>query len=124
MRRLRANVRHDITFDGPELAAHALRAGLVDELQLILCAVVVGAGKRFFPDRVRLKLELVEDRRFRRGVVVLRYARLIDAKAPIRTFSIGRDGPTWLLPSLADGPERSAAADYSDGALVHCVFPV
>jgi dihydrofolate reductase len=70
---LKADVRHDITVDGPELAARALSAGLVDELQLIVCPVVVGAGKRFFPDRVRLKLELVNERRFRSGVVVLRY---------------------------------------------------
>ena len=49
------------------------RRMLVDELQMIVCPVVVGAGKRFFPDRVRLKLELVNDRRFRHGVVVLRY---------------------------------------------------
>jgi hypothetical protein len=34
----------------------------------------VGAGKRFFPDRMRLKLELVDEHRFRSGVVVLRYA--------------------------------------------------
>jgi len=73
VRRLKANVRHDITADGPEPAVHALRAGLVDELQMIVCLVVVGAGKRFFPDRVPLKLELVDQRRFRRGVVVLRY---------------------------------------------------
>jgi dihydrofolate reductase len=38
------------------------------------CPVVVGSGKRFFPDGVRLDLELVEERRFRKGVVVLRYA--------------------------------------------------
>ena len=54
--------------------AQALRAGLVDELQLIVCPVVVGGGKRFFPDGVRLNLELVEERRFGNGVVVLRYA--------------------------------------------------
>jgi hypothetical protein len=35
--------------------------------------VVVVAGKRFFPDRVRLRLELVNERRSRHGVVVLRY---------------------------------------------------
>jgi dihydrofolate reductase len=40
---------------------------------MIVCPVVVGAGKRFFPDRVRLKLELVNECRFRHGVVVLRY---------------------------------------------------
>jgi dihydrofolate reductase len=72
VRGLKADVRHDITVDGPELAARALRAGL-DEFQMIVCPVVVGAGKRFFPDCVRLKLELVNERRFRSGVVVLRY---------------------------------------------------
>ena len=74
VRRLKADVRHDITVDGPELAAHALRAGLVDELQMIVCPVVVGAGKRFFPDRVRLNWNWWMSRRSRRGVVVLRYA--------------------------------------------------
>jgi dihydrofolate reductase len=66
--------RHDITVNEPGLAAHALRAGLVDELQMFVCPAIVGAGKRFFPDGVRLKLELVDEHRFRNGVVVLRYA--------------------------------------------------
>jgi len=74
VRQLKADASHDITVNGPELAAHALRAGLVDELQMIVFPVVLGAGKRFFPDRVRLKLELLDERRFRNGVVVLRYA--------------------------------------------------
>ena len=74
VRRLKANAERDITVNGPELAAHALRAGLVDELQMIVCPVVVGGGKRFFPDGVRSDLELVEERAFRKGVVVLRYA--------------------------------------------------
>ena len=73
VRRLKARVAHDITVDGPELAAQAIRAGLVDELQPIVCPVVVGGGKRFFPDDVRLDLELLESRRFDSGVVVSRY---------------------------------------------------
>lgn len=55
------------TVDGPELAAHALRSRLVDELQLIRCPVIVGGGKRFFLDDVRLDLDLIEERRFRRA---------------------------------------------------------
>jgi dihydrofolate reductase len=73
-RRLKAGTEHDITVDGPDLAAQAIRGGLVDEFQMIVCPVVVGGGKRFFPDGVRLNLELVEERRFGNGVVVLRYA--------------------------------------------------
>jgi dihydrofolate reductase len=74
VRRLKADVERDITVDGPELAAQAIRSGLVDEFQMIICPVVVGGGKRFFPDGVRMNLELVEQRRFGNGVVVLRYA--------------------------------------------------
>ena len=51
-----------------------LKTGLVDEFQVIVCPVVVDSGKRFFPDGVRLDLALVEERRFRKGVIVLRYA--------------------------------------------------
>lgn len=74
VRRLKADRRHDITVDGPELAAEAIHLGLVDEFQMIVCPVIVGGGKRFFPDGVRLDLELMEERRFGNGVVVLRYA--------------------------------------------------
>ena len=49
VRQLKADVRHDIAVAGPELAAEAFRAGLVDELQMFVCPAVVGAGNRFFP---------------------------------------------------------------------------
>jgi dihydrofolate reductase len=73
VRRFTADAEHDISVDGPELAAQAIRAGLVDEFQMIVCPVVVGGGKRFFPDGVRLDLELLEERRFGSGVLILRY---------------------------------------------------
>jgi dihydrofolate reductase len=40
---------------------------------MIVCPVVVGSGKRFFPDSGRLDLELAEEQRFRNGAVILRY---------------------------------------------------
>src|SRR5262245_29579589 len=74
VRQLKAEASHDISVNGPELATQALRAGLVDELQMIVFPVVGGGGIRFFPNDMRLDLELVEERRFCKGVVVLRYA--------------------------------------------------
>ena len=74
VRRLKSSVEHDISVDGPELAAQAIRAGLVDEFQMIVCPVFVGGGKRFFPDGVRLDLTLIEERAFDNGAVLLRYA--------------------------------------------------
>jgi hypothetical protein len=35
--------------------------------------VIVGGGKRFFPDRVRRDLELLEQHRFDSGVIIVRY---------------------------------------------------
>ena len=58
---------------GPDLAAQAIKAGLVDEFQLFLAPIVVGGGKQSLPDNVRLKLELLDERRFGNGVVHLRY---------------------------------------------------
>lgn len=73
IRQLKATANRDITVDGAELAATALRAGLVDEIQPIICPVLVGGGKRFYPDGVQLDLELAEERHFANGVIVLRY---------------------------------------------------
>ncbi len=74
VRKLKANVASDIAVAGPELAAQAIQAGLVDEFQMRVCPVVIGGGKRYFPSGMRLDLELVEERRFRNGEIFLRYA--------------------------------------------------
>ncbi len=73
VRQLKVSAGRDITVGGPELAAQAIRAGLVDELQLFVAPVVVGGGKRSLPNDVHLKLELLDERRFGSGVVYLRY---------------------------------------------------
>jgi dihydrofolate reductase len=74
IRRLKATAGRDITVGGPELAAQAIAAGLVDEYHLFLVPVLVGGGKRSLPDdNVRVNLELLADRRFRNGMVYLHY---------------------------------------------------
>lgn len=73
IRRMKAEVEHDMSVGGPELAGQAIRAGLVDEIQLFLSPVVVGGGTRALPDDVRVDLELLDERRFDNGVVYLRY---------------------------------------------------
>jgi dihydrofolate reductase len=70
---LKAAAHRALTIGGPELAAHAIRAGLVDEYQLFLVPVVVGGGTRALPLDVRLNLELAGERRFSNGVVYLNY---------------------------------------------------
>jgi dihydrofolate reductase len=79
VRQLKASAGHDISVGGPTLAAHAFRAGLVDECHLIVNPVVVGGGTRALPDGVRLELELLDERRFDGGVVHLHYAAKADS---------------------------------------------
>jgi dihydrofolate reductase len=73
VRRLKEAAGADITIGGAELAGQAIAAGLVDELHLFLGPIVVGGGKRALPDDIRVPLALLEERRFRNGVVHLRY---------------------------------------------------
>jgi len=73
VRKLKAQSDHDLSVDGPNLAAQAIRAGLVDEYHLLMTSSVVGGGKRFFPDGVRLDLDLVEQRAFKSGLIYARY---------------------------------------------------
>jgi len=74
VRALKESQERDLAVGGPTLAAHAFRAGLIDEIQLAVVPAIVGAGTRALPDGVRLDLELIEERGFPRGAVLLRYA--------------------------------------------------
>jgi dihydrofolate reductase len=73
VRHLKSATEHDMTVGGAGLAGQAIKAGLVDELQLLMVPVVVGGGKRALPDGVRSDLELLDTRRFASGAVYLRY---------------------------------------------------
>jgi dihydrofolate reductase len=68
-----AEAGHDFSVGGPELAAHAFEAGLVDECHVFLAPILVGGGKPSLPDDVRLRLELLDERRFGNGMIYLRY---------------------------------------------------
>lgn len=73
IRQLKESSARDITIGGAEFAGEAMAAGLVDECHLFLSPILVGGGKRALPDDVRAKLGLLDEHRFRSGVVHLRY---------------------------------------------------
>jgi dihydrofolate reductase len=73
VRQIKAVAGRDISVGGPNLAGQAIKAGLVDECHLFVTPIVIGGGKQFFPDDVRLELELLDERRFGNGVVHLHY---------------------------------------------------
>ena len=73
VRRMKATAGRDISVGGPDLAARAIKAGLVDEWHLFVTPIVVGGGKKSLPNDVRVELELLDERRFEGGVVHLHY---------------------------------------------------
>ncbi len=80
VRQMKSTAARDISIGGPGLAARAIQAGLVDEVHLFVAPVVVGGGTRSLPDNVRVKLELLQERRFASGMVYLRYRTLALAR--------------------------------------------
>jgi dihydrofolate reductase len=73
VRQLKATGGRDISVGGPDLAAQAIKAGLVDEWHLFVAPVLVGAGKQSLARNARLNLELLDERRFEGGLVHLNY---------------------------------------------------
>jgi dihydrofolate reductase len=73
VRQMKAAAGRDITVGGPDLAAQAIKAGLVDEYHLFVAPIMVGGGKQSLPNNVRMKLELLDERRFGSGMVHLHY---------------------------------------------------
>jgi dihydrofolate reductase len=76
VRALKASTDRPLSIGGPTLAATALRAGLVDEIHLLLSPVVVGGGTPALPSDLRLDLSLLDTRRFANGVVHVHYSVL------------------------------------------------
>jgi dihydrofolate reductase len=74
VRRMKVNAERDLIVGGPNLAAQAFKAGLIDECHLFVSPIIIGGGNKALPDRVRLELELRGERRFGNGTVHLRYA--------------------------------------------------
>ena len=73
VRNMKATAQRDLTVGGPDLAAQAIKAGLVDELQQFVVPFVVGGGNRSLPADVRVPLALLDEHRFESGVVYLHY---------------------------------------------------
>lgn len=73
IRELKGMADRDLSVGGPDLAAQALRAGLVDEFYLLIAPIIIGGGKRALPNDLRISLDLLDERRFANGMVYLRY---------------------------------------------------
>jgi riboflavin biosynthesis pyrimidine reductase len=70
---LKAQSPVDISVAGPTLAAHAIRAGQVDEYHLLVVPAMLGGGIQVLAGNVRAQLDLLDERRFGNGWVYLRY---------------------------------------------------
>jgi len=71
--KLKGQSSRDLSVGGAELAGEAIKAGLVDEIHLFLHPIVIGGGRRALPDGTIVRLELLNERRFKSGVVHVHY---------------------------------------------------
>ena len=77
---LRAGTDGSIGVGGAALATQLLRAGLLDELMLFTHPAILGFGRPLFDDYdIPIDLDLLEQRSFKQGVTMHRYA-IRDAK--------------------------------------------
>ena len=76
LRELKAASGRDLLVGGPNLAAQAFDAGLVDECQLFIWPVILGGGNPALKTDRRADLTLLDEHRFDNGVVRLRYRTL------------------------------------------------
>jgi dihydrofolate reductase len=75
VRALKEQPGGDMVLGGANLAASFLKHDLIDEWRLYVVPVVLGAGRRLFPDGVSIPLRLTESRVFDNGSILTRYAR-------------------------------------------------
>ena len=78
IRQLKSSAQTDLSIGGPDLAASAFRAGLIDECHLFLNPVAVGGGKPAFPGQLHMRLALLDQSRFGNGVVHLHYSVVVE----------------------------------------------
>jgi dihydrofolate reductase len=72
--RMKGAGQGDLSIGGPDLASHALAAGLVDELHLFVAPAVVGSGRHYLLGAHRFDVELLTARTFTNGMVHQHYA--------------------------------------------------
>ena len=74
VRKLKQGSGKDIYVDGSSVLVHTLAENnLVDEYSLLVYPIVLGKGKRVFPDDLHVKLKLIDTKTFPSGVVLMRY---------------------------------------------------
>ena len=100
VRHMKEEAASDLLIGGAHLGGQALRAGLVDEINLFLVPILVGGGTRALPEDVRVPLELTDERRFGNGMVLLPAVDVLVEHAAMEADLLGPE------PHHADGPKR------------------
>ena len=129
VRKLKEQPGKNIVADGSSVLIHTLvENDLVDEYRLHVYPLVLGSGKRLFPDGKRMNLKLVESQALPTGVVFQRYARsrrVIRAYARAGGIRVGRvpnTSPIFIGPSqiILAGPPLQNAGRSSRLPQVEC----
>jgi len=76
IRTLKAQPGQNILIDGSSVLVHTLAEhDLIDEYSLWVYPIILGSGKKLFPQGLHIPLRLIESRPLPSGVVLMHYAR-------------------------------------------------
>lgn len=76
VRNLKAQSGKNILIDGSSVLIHSLAEhDLIDEYSLLVYPIVLGGGKKLFPEKLHVQLRLIEAKPLPSGVVFMHYAR-------------------------------------------------
>jgi dihydrofolate reductase len=76
IKKLVAESDKDFGIGGPNLAAQAIKAGIVDDYHQIIVPIIIGGGNFWLPKEVKTKLKLMDLRKFKNGFVHLHYSKI------------------------------------------------
>jgi dihydrofolate reductase len=76
IQKLVAESDKDFDIGGPNLAAEAIKANIIDEYHQIIVPLIIGGGNHWLPKDVDLRLELTDTRKFENGFIHLQYSKV------------------------------------------------
>jgi len=110
IRAMKDTLDRDLSIGGADIAAQAMRAGLVDRCRLFLTPVLVGGGKPALPSDIRRRPELVAERRFQ-----------LPPEDARRAVEIGLDNEHRVVMRVRENADRQEV-QRRDSALQPVVF--
>ena len=73
IKKLKSIEKRDIGIGGSTIASQLISENVIDELYQFINPVIIGKGKKWFNTNVKIDLDLLEEKKFSNGIVMVHY---------------------------------------------------